>query len=62
MTGEEFRSIRQSRGETEIEFARSLGYKGTDKTVHRLVRRIERGEKDISPVIALRALDLQVLR
>lgn len=62
MTGEEFRAIRLDRGESEIEFARALGYSGTDKTVHRLIRRIERGEKDITPTIALRALDLQVLR
>jgi transcriptional regulator with XRE-family HTH domain len=59
MTGEEFRAIRQSRGETEIECARRLGYTGSNDTVHRLVRRIERGEKEISAQVALRAIELK---
>lgn len=59
MTPEEFKRIRIARGETAIEFARALGYKGNDKTANRLIRRIERGEKEITPTTALKAIQLR---
>lgn len=59
VTGKEFQKIRRARGQTEIEFGRSLGYTGNDDTVKRLIRRIERGEKEITPVVALRAIELR---
>lgn len=62
MTSEEFKSIRKARGETEIEFARALGYTGSDSTVNRLIRRIEAGTKEISPSKAIRAIQLRYAR
>jgi transcriptional regulator with XRE-family HTH domain len=59
VTAEEFKAIRRERRQTEIEFARDLGYEGSDDTVKRLIRRIERGEKEITPVTALRAIELR---
>lgn len=59
MTGKEFQAIRRARGQTEIEFGRSLGYTGNDDTVKRLIRRIERGEKEVTAITALRAIELR---
>lgn len=59
LTKEEFRAIRLALGETEIQFARSLGYIGKDSNNHRLIRRIEAGSKPITTETAIRALDLK---
>jgi len=58
MTGDEFKRIREARGETRIEFARALGYEGSDDTVQRLMRRIEAGDKDITAEVAIKAIAL----
>lgn len=59
MTPTEFKAIRKARNETLIQFARSLGYEGSDDNVQRLMRRIEAGQRPITPETAIKAIQLK---
>lgn len=59
LTPAQFKAVRKDRGETEEQFARALGYQGSDNNNRRLIRRMESGEKPITPQIAVRAISLR---
>ena len=58
MTGAELKAIRMRLGLTRVAFARSLGYEGSDDNNHTLIKRIEQGKRDVTPLKALRAIEL----
>lgn len=59
MTAEEFKAIRQARNESRIDFGRALGMTAKPGNVDRLIRRIENGEKEVTPQVAIKALQLK---
>lgn len=62
MTSDEFKSIRARLGMNHVEFARALGYKGTDKNNFNLIKRIETGKRPVMPEVALKAIELDRAR
>lgn len=59
MTPEDFRAIRALYGETQVQFARRLGYVGSDDTLKRKINRYESGA---TPIVGPLAALLEVLR
>jgi transcriptional regulator with XRE-family HTH domain len=58
VTGEELAKIRKRCGMGRAEFARALGYEGSDENNVTLLKRMETGKREVVPTIALRAMDL----
>lgn len=58
MTSDEFKSIRERLGMDRNEFARALGYAGSERTNFSLIKRIENGKRPVMPSVALKAIEL----
>ncbi len=58
MTPVDFKLIRLRLGMSRIEFARALGYKGSDENNATLIKRIEHGKREIVASRAIKALEL----
>lgn len=59
MTKEEFKAIRMSLGMSRMRFASLLGYKGSCRNKYLQIRKIEAGDKEISPATAVKVLHLR---
>jgi transcriptional regulator with XRE-family HTH domain len=62
MTADEFREIRTRLGMDRNEFARALGYEGSESTNFSLIKRIENGKRPVMPATALKAIELDRAR
>lgn len=59
MTGADFKAVRALYGETQVQFARRLGYIGADETLKRKINRYENGT---TPIVGTTAVLLVLLR